>query len=480
MAESSHSCKNKGAIVLLKKLCPDYEEPFSRFQDMKRHIFTKHSKDLTSRSKKDHGNSTDGIPVHVYSTSNVKKYTQEGIAINIKFSCPGCRDIFNTVSELAHHVDNNHVKSAPSLENLSPKDKRWVLDGHDISNQFIEYRRSCIAASRTAEFAVESHFNELLAMSGILVLQRRGNYEDLPTDIFPPSLLTAARTEILSKYKRNTFQPYVRSAVQSIIQQFVDENITETRAKIELLSLCEPVVTPLPQDYIEPTEYECAVIMAIVALLSYLYDCDMKPLSEAHLTASYVHPFMHGLLSAKKPSKVAHCSNIVPEEFDDAVDRPDYKIDVYASSGYRFSYTNAYGEVKKSSNVSVTLLAKDFYRLCIFSKEAIDRYNLRNVLSFQVTANSVTFFTMQLEFPFLYTITELVRLRIPTKKCDLLDLMGHMDNLLFVASLYRDHCVVSEDDLSPWRCDTLSSAYLDVVKNKLAPRKRTFNLTLDS
>ena len=48
---------------------------------------------------------------------------------------------------------------------------------------------------------------------------------------------------------------------------------------------------------------------------------------------------MHGLLSAKKPSKVAHCSNIVPEEFDDAVDRPDYKIDVYASSGYRFSYT---------------------------------------------------------------------------------------------------------------------------------------------
>ena len=148
-------------------------------------------------------------------------------------------------------------------------------------------------------------------MSGILVLQRRGNYEDLPTDIFPPSLLTAVCTEILAKYKRNTFQPHVRSAVQSIIQQFVDENITETRAKIELLSLCELVVTPSPQDSIEPTEYECAVIMAIVALLSYLYDYDMKPLSEAHPTSSYVHPFMHSLSSAKKPSKVAHCPNIV-------------------------------------------------------------------------------------------------------------------------------------------------------------------------
>ncbi|ORX62210.1 hypothetical protein DM01DRAFT_243718, partial [Hesseltinella vesiculosa] len=83
---------------------------------------------------------------------------------------------------------------------------------------------------------------------------------------------------------------------------------------------------------------ECAVILAMVALLSYLYDCDMKPLSEAHLASSYVHPFMHGLLSTKKPSKVAHCSDIIPDEFDDVIDRPDYKIDVYASSGYRFSY----------------------------------------------------------------------------------------------------------------------------------------------
>ncbi|KAI7854093.1 hypothetical protein BDC45DRAFT_535961 [Circinella umbellata] len=222
---------------------------------MNRHIFTEHNKDITSRSKKDHGKSRDGIPAHVYNTSNVKKYTQEGTTINIKFACLGCCNILNTTSELAHHVDNNHVKRALSLENLSPKDKRWVLNGHDISNQFHEYRRSCITASRTAEFAIESHFNELLAMS-------------------------AVRTEILSKYKHNTFQPQVRSAIQSIIQRFVDDNTTETRAKIELLSLCEPVVTPLPQDFIEPTVYECAVIMPIVALLPHLYDCDMKPLSE--------------------------------------------------------------------------------------------------------------------------------------------------------------------------------------------------------
>ncbi|ORZ12399.1 hypothetical protein BCR42DRAFT_420540 [Absidia repens] len=126
-----------------------------------------------------------------------------------------------------------------------------------------------------------------------------------------------------------------------------------------------------------------------------------NPLSEAHLTSTYIHPFLHGLLSAKKPAKVAHCSNMVPEKFDDAVDRPDYETDIF---GYRFSYTSAFGEVKKSSNISLTLLVKDFYRLCIFSKEAIDRYNLRYALFFQVTANSVTFFTMQWEFPSIYQI----------------------------------------------------------------------------
>ncbi|CEI92127.1 hypothetical protein RMCBS344292_06398 [Rhizopus microsporus] len=168
-------------------------------------------------------------------------------------------------------------------------------------------------------------------MSGILVFQQRGNYDDLPIDLFPSTLLTAAHKETLAKhYRRDTFQSHVGLALQSINQRFVDENITETGAKIEFLSLCEPVAKSSSQNSIGPTKDECAVIMAIVSLLSHLYDCDMKPLSEAHLISSYIQPFTHDHLSAKKPAKVAHCSNVVPEEFDDAIDRSDYKVDVYA------------------------------------------------------------------------------------------------------------------------------------------------------
>ncbi|CAO3643707.1 unnamed protein product [Mucor fragilis] len=131
-------------------------------------------------------------------------------------------------------------------------------------------------------------------MFGILVLQKRYDYQSLPINIFPPMLLQAMRSNVISKYRRDTFNLQISSRLKTIIQQYIDEEIEETRAKIELLTLSE-----------EATEDERGVINAIVALLSYIYDCDIKPLSEAHLAASYIHPFVHGLLSSKMPAQVA-------------------------------------------------------------------------------------------------------------------------------------------------------------------------------
>ncbi|CEG73430.1 hypothetical protein RMATCC62417_08815 [Rhizopus microsporus] len=125
------------------------------------------------------------------------------------------------------------------------------------------------------------------------------------------------RSNVISKYRRDTFNLQISSRLKTIIQQYIDEEMEETRAKIELLTLSE-----------EATEDERGVINAIVALLSYTYDCDMKPLSEAHLAASYIHPFVHGFLSSKMPAKVVHCSNIVVDENHDSNNRPDYKVDI--------------------------------------------------------------------------------------------------------------------------------------------------------
>lgn len=84
---------------------------------------------------------------------------------------------------------------------------------------------------------------------------------------------------------------------------------------------------------------ERAVINAAVALISNLYDCDVKTISEAHLAASYIHPFIHGLLSCKMPTIIAHCSDTVPDERPGSENRPDYKVDIY-TPGYKYNYTN--------------------------------------------------------------------------------------------------------------------------------------------
>ncbi|KAI9254866.1 hypothetical protein BY458DRAFT_558682 [Sporodiniella umbellata] len=146
------------------------------------------------------------------------------------------------------------------LKKLSSEDNQWVLDGHNVSSKSYECRQSCITASRTIEFAVESHFSKLLDFSDILVLQRRDT----------------ARTKILAQCNRNTFKSHLKSAVQSIIQRFVNENITKTRPKIELFSLYEPAVTSSQQDLIEATKYECTVTIAKksdVLALWYTVEC---------------------------------------------------------------------------------------------------------------------------------------------------------------------------------------------------------------
>lgn len=80
-------------------------------------------------------------------------------------------------------------------------------------------------------------------------------------------------------------------------------------------------------------------------------------------------------------------SNLVADEQDTGnKNRPDYKVDIY--NAYHYAYSNVYGEIKPNKNITPTLLVNDFYRVAIFCKDAIDQFNLNNVIGFQVAGNS--------------------------------------------------------------------------------------------
>ncbi|KAG1152072.1 hypothetical protein G6F37_000590 [Rhizopus arrhizus] len=105
-------------------------------------------------------------------------------------------------------------------------------------------------------------------------------------------------------------------------------------------------------------------------------------------------------------------SNLLADEQDTPnKNRPDYKIDIYEAYGY--SYTNVYDEIKSSKNISLTLLVNAFYRVTIFSNDAIDKFNLRTVIGFQAAGPSITWLAMNLAFEKMYTFTEIVSMDIP-------------------------------------------------------------------
>jgi hypothetical protein len=175
---------------------------------------------------------------------------------------------------------------------------------------------------------------------------------------------------------------------------------------------------------------------------------------------------------------IAHCSNTVPDERSGSDNCPDYKVDIY-TPGYKHNYTNVYGEMKPTVSMSPTLIVNDFYRLAIFAKDALDIFHLRQSLAFQAIGKTITFFVMSLSHPQLYTFTELARIQIPTKKSDLLNFIGHLNNLAFISSVHKNDCVPLESNLDDLRCDTLSTAYVEGCQVKLTSKKRSFALTMD-
>jgi hypothetical protein len=261
------------------------------------------------------------IVVHAYNQKNLNKFKKADAMIIVKFACISCRNVFDQKSDLANHVDSVQVIKKILIEQLSSTGNNWIVQGQDVSLKFNLFRRMCqekAAAAAAAMLTVENSFNELLSLSGVLVLQKRYNYQSLPTQLFPPELLQAMRADMINKYQRKYFDPQLFLRLKSIIQQYVDDEMVETCARIELLNICE-----------QGNEYEQSTINAVTSLIPFLYNCNMKSMSEIHLTTSYIHPFVHGLLSSKMPTKVAHCSNMIADELPDTNNQPDYKVDIY-------------------------------------------------------------------------------------------------------------------------------------------------------
>ncbi|KAG1646691.1 hypothetical protein G6F44_000566 [Rhizopus delemar] len=285
----------------------------------------------------------------MYLRVSVSKYHNA----SINFVCLSCTYNVHTKEELATHVEQEHIAHNETLQ-TNENNFVWVLENEDITSKFNEYHSQSLEVAHHG--CLETHFNEILSLSGILVLQQRCEYGSLPSNIFPPKLLMFAN-------------------VNRVLNQYAKGEIEDDIAKIQSLELNANL-----------NEDERQAIRAIIGLIPYLYDCNMRPISKVHLSSSYVHPFVHGLFSSKQPSKVAHCSNLVEELENRYNKRPDYKVDMYRS--YEYQYTNVYDEIKASKDIETGHLDLDFHHVVTFCKNSIDKSSLDTSIGFQVAGKS--------------------------------------------------------------------------------------------
>ncbi|KAG1136912.1 hypothetical protein G6F37_011811 [Rhizopus arrhizus] len=251
----------------------------------------------------------------------------------------------------APYLDTLLALSVVPQPSVLKTDHRWVLNGIDLSAKFQRYREQVEYLPLT-DYKSQDYLNEFFAMSGILLLKESDDYSGSLLGCFDKAELRAMHEDVMSN--------------------------------LEMM----PVFN-------RRTKEEGRILQAVEAIVNSANECEMMPFSEHGLSTSYLHPFLHGLLSDIMPSTIPHCLNLLlPNSVATATHRPDYVVDVYEKN--KHAYTNSVGEMKLA-NVSKGDAVLDLYRTAIFAKECLDKYNLEMVIGFQAIGTTITFYGSRFE-----------------------------------------------------------------------------------
>ncbi|KAG1230884.1 hypothetical protein G6F35_001794 [Rhizopus arrhizus] len=254
-------------------------------------------------------------------------------------------------------------------------DHRWVLNGIDLSAKFQRYREQVQHLPLT-DYKLQDHLNEFLAMSGILLLKESDDYSGSLLGCFHKAELRAMQEDVMSNL--------------GMMPRYAAGFLCLTKTRIKLLQLS-----------LKGTREEGRILQAVEAIVNSAKECEMLPFSEHGLSASYLHPFLHALLSDVMPYTIPHCLNLLlPNSVATATNRPDYVVDVYKQN--KHACTNGVGEMKLA-NVSRGDAVLDLYRTAIFAKECLDKYKLEMVIGFQAVETTITFYGLNLFYEKFYT-----------------------------------------------------------------------------
>lgn len=133
-----------------------------------------------------------------------------------------------------------------------------------------------------------------------------------------------------------------------------------------------------------------------------------------------------------------------------------------------------YGEMKRSSEGSNHhSMNTDLVRLCIFSKNTVDKHSLRSAMNIQVVGSMMTFYLMKLHGDGLYCMTELAHMQIPMSIAKVPAYLTNFTQLKNILHVFKTLCLSNTSTgLISWRRPSLLSSDLNYIVNKTRDRKR--------
>ncbi|KAG1141319.1 hypothetical protein G6F37_008291 [Rhizopus arrhizus] len=255
----------------------------------------------------------------------------------VRFGCPSCLVHWDTISDLRQHVLDQHLYSPQS--SVLQTDNCWMLNGIDLSAKFQRYREQ-VQHMPLTDYKLQDHLHEFLAMSGILLLKESEDYSGSLLGCFPIVELRVMYKKMMDKLGvMPVFNKRLLKKLKKILLRYAAGSLCVTKTRVKLLQLS-----------LKGSREEGQILRAVEAIVNSANECEMMPFSEHGLSTSYLHPFLHGLLSDIMPSTIPHCLNLLlPNSVATATHRPDYVVDVYKQN--KHAYTNGVGEMKLATSV---------------------------------------------------------------------------------------------------------------------------------
>lgn len=209
-------------------------------------------------------------------------------------------------------------------------------------------------------FVIKRSITEFFRSSGILFLQKDSRQQGLIKNHFTTEVLKiiykAAKSEITSD--KISFDQNLIFSIKEAIDKFEEEE-EELDFSINLLSLCKT-----------DDQYKARAIKAIVYLFPELISVKNRAISEAHLSAGFVHPAIRSLFSG--PNDISHCSN-TPQydyfDFANFVDCDTQRINLLYTDVMKKALQNAIGENKLTIAKAINIFNERSKQASLFGKE---------------------------------------------------------------------------------------------------------------